>query len=107
MPVPPVATLPGKIASTPFDHTPECSLNNKPSGLFELSTYTPTAVQLPGEEHDTDDRLAFGLLAALAGRTASTPCRHTPPLSVNSSPCVSPELSEYEPTAVQVPVEVH
>lgn len=74
-------------ASTPLDHTPARSLNNNPSGLFELSTYPPTALQFPGEEHDTEKRPALGLLAALAGSTASTPGVHIPELSVHSSPC--------------------
>ncbi|TMM08239.1 MAG: hypothetical protein E6G00_12845 [Actinobacteria bacterium] len=83
----------GGVASTPVDHVPAVSVNSRPCAWFELSTYWPTALQLPAEAHDTELRMTPGLDPAFAGRLASTPVDHVPAVSVSSSPCRWPELS--------------
>ena len=67
----------------------------------------PTAVQLPAEAHDTEVRLTAGLDPAFAGKGAWVPAAQVPPVWVSSSPWLLPELSQYLPTAVQLPAEAH
>jgi hypothetical protein len=49
----------------------------------------------------------LGLDPAFAGRAASTPVAHTPPVSDKSKPSVFPAVSVYQPTALQFPAEAH
>src|SRR5947208_3135353 len=61
----------------------------------------------PADAHDTEWRLTLGSVAAPAGRVASTPAVHVSALSVSSRPCWWPELSAYQPTALQLPADGH
>lgn len=65
-----------------------------PWRLPELSKSSPTAVQLPGNAHDTPDenRNGFGLVAAPAGRGARAAAQ-LPEVWVSSTPWRLPELS--------------
>ena len=74
---------------------PEVWVSNSPWRLPELSVYSPTAVQLPAEEHDTDSKRVAtdGLVPALAGSGALMPVAQRPLVWVSNSPCCLPELS--------------
>ena len=51
-------------------HTPAVSLSSRPCRLSQLSVYSPTTPQLPGEAHETERRETSGFEAALAGNGA-------------------------------------
>jgi hypothetical protein len=64
------------------------SLTIKPLWLPELSTHSPTALQLAAEEHDTAALLLLNR-AAPAGRVAATPLAQLPPDSLSNTPCTT------------------
>ncbi|TMM14641.1 MAG: hypothetical protein E6G00_00145 [Actinobacteria bacterium] len=65
---------------------PAVSVNSSPCLWLELSVYSPTALQLPAEAHETELMETRGSAPAFAGRLASTPAVHVPAVSVSSSP---------------------
>jgi hypothetical protein len=66
---------------------PEAWVSSTPRVLPALSLYSPTAVQLPADAHDTEPKKTTGLAAAFAGRGARTPVAQVPEAWVSSSPC--------------------
>jgi hypothetical protein len=58
------------FASVPVAHTPEVSLIKRPSVVSVLSTYEPTAVQLPTVGHEIALIVALGMVSELEGSVA-------------------------------------
>src|SRR3954468_22663002 len=81
-----VPAFAGRLASTPVAHVPELSLRSSPCKWPALSSYCPTAPQLPAEGHESALTLKEGFVPAFAGSAASPPGAHVPALSLRSSP---------------------
>jgi hypothetical protein len=95
-------------AGCAVSHTP--SINVMVNALYQLLILLnlPTAVQFPGDAHDTDSKPALGAsncvsTANSAGRAVS----HSPSVMVMVNASWSPELFLKYPTAVQFPGDAH
>ncbi|MFM9036365.1 MAG: hypothetical protein ACKOJ9_01590, partial [Actinomycetota bacterium] len=95
-------------AGCPSAHTPSvdvCVNASKPPAAF---LNDPTAVQFPADTHDTDLKLALGLVfwtpvAKDAGRAVA----HTPPVDVCVNASLRPAAFLKYPAAVQFPADTH
>src|SRR5215471_5150616 len=87
-------------------HLPLTSLstNAVPMGAVSM---LPTALQLPGDAHDTASTVPLlpWLRAALPG--TSTAVRQVPLTSLTTNASLWSELLVYSPTALQLPGDVH
>ena len=99
----------GNTTGVAVPHVPLMDVIVNDWNLLEESKNLPTAVQLPGDVHDTaanSDSVGFD--CAPLGNTAGRTVPHTPLVDVmvkgSMSLCV---LVVYPPTAVQLPGDVH
>jgi hypothetical protein len=126
---PPTAVqFPGEAHDTDSNHahvnsfcmlssnTAGCAVSHSPSVMVMMNAMvsspsalnSPTAVQFPGDAHDTDFKLVFGVSSCMSSsNTAGCGVSHSPSVDVMVNASWSPELFLKYPTAVQFPGVAH
>src|SRR5207245_11628432 len=66
----------GRTASTPAAHIPAVLVSSRPWVWPELSSYVPTALQLPADGHDSEYGKTWGAEPAFGGKIAAAPGAH-------------------------------
>ena len=94
-------------AGRAVSHSPSVDVMVNATLLPSLFTNVPTAVQFPGDEHDTEENSAILIWTSSPGNCAGRAVSHSPSVSVMVNALLSPSLFLNSPTAVQFPGDEH